>query len=132
MYLNSNIVDPDVKLVVEYLIVVREPNPDQQLEVDAIVPEAPKFKDFKRFGIGFTVLTIFDKIANSPVQMKQGTARSLLSDRVIENYTSNGCTVEFQIKDDLKESKHLSNLVSLNCLVGPNDFLPGLQTSYLP
>ncbi len=64
--------------------------------------------------------------------MKQGTARSLLSDRLIENYTSNGCTVEFEVKSDLQEVQHLSNLVSLNCLVGPTDFLPGLLNSYLP
>jgi len=64
--------------------------------------------------------------------MKQGSARSLLSDRFIENYTNNGCTVEFEIRGDLPELQNLSNLVTLNCLVGPNDFLPGLQSSYLP
>jgi hypothetical protein len=28
--------------------------------------------------------------------------------------------------------QHLANLVTLNCLIGQNDFLPGLKTSYLP
>jgi len=29
--------------------------------------------------------------------MKQGTARSLLTDKLIENYTNNGCTVDFEV-----------------------------------
>jgi hypothetical protein len=97
VYLSSNIIDPEVKLVVEYLLVVKEPNPEQSTEIIAIVPEAPKFKDFKRFGIGFTVIPIFEKNATSTVKMKQGTARSLLTDKIIENYTNNGCTIDFEV-----------------------------------
>lgn len=62
VFFNSNIDDPDVSLVVEYLLVVREPTEEPKLiKPNIIEPEAPKYKDYKRFGIGFIVLPIFAK-----------------------------------------------------------------------
>lgn len=58
--------------------------------------------------------------------MLSGTARSLLSQKNLESFSSNGCTVDYTVKDDMKDLQLLSNLLALNCLIGQNDFLPGL------
>lgn len=74
--MNTNIADPDVSLVIEFLLVVKEPNEfDKDEKVEKIEVEAPKFKDYKRFGIGFAVLPIFNDSLQKSVKMLQGTAR---------------------------------------------------------
>lgn len=59
---NSNINDPDVSLVIEYLLIVRKQKASvsgNESPVDRITDESQKWEEFKRFGIGFALVPLF-------------------------------------------------------------------------
>lgn len=64
--------------------------------------------------------------------MFNGNPRTLLSEKNILSYSTNGCAIEFEVIGNNKELLSLENLISLNCLVGPKDQIPGLVSSHLP
>ena len=69
VFFNSNIDDPDVSLVVEYLLVVREPTEEPKLiNPNIIEPEAPRALGYQKKEI---------KLANTPERIKNQKNRLL-------------------------------------------------------
>lgn len=69
---NSNIDDPDVSLVIEYLLIVRKQKASvqgNQSPADQITEESQKWEEFKRFGIGFAIVPLFTQSVQSIAEL---------------------------------------------------------------